>query len=754
MPRPGRPLFFAPWKTPPIDTRAEGQRRGSQSVETAASNAARSTAGSDAAARGNPSSVWRFGQDRRFDMIRQAVTLDGADALDLGCGLGMYTQRMADHGARPIGLEIEWPRAVEARQSGLRIIAAVGEFLPLADRSLDVILLHEVLEHVADDRATFVELARVLRSGGRAIIFVPNRLWPFETHGMMWRGAYRFGNIPLINWLPDPLRNRLAPHVRVYTSSRLRSRLDGLPLQIALHTQIFPGFDGLAARRPRLAGALRTMPLCAGKNPAPAVRAFSPTRRGAPSPPNVVESLPARMAAQKASFERLSVERLSLRSPHSGARSVDRPRGASYAGQAPYPPRSRPAAPLHVHPASSSAAVLGGRTVGGNSDVRRRYLNAFAHVGGIGPYRLVRLERHFGSLQLAWGAPEASLRRVIGPKSAEAVALARPGIDIEAAWETIGTCGARMITPDDAGWPSGLRNIPTAPLALYLRGDIGALTEPTIAIVGTRRCSDYGRRSAWTIAEGLARAGLGIVSGMALGIDTVAHRAALSVGGRTVAVLGCGVDVCYPTGNTRLRDEIVSRGAVISELAPGAPALAKHFPARNRIVSGLTLATVVVEAGFKSGALITARYAADQGRDVFAVPGRIDDTQARGSNELIATGAGLVTSAEDVLSFIDNELRDAELRDAERGAREELAVAPSEAALLSMLDEEPRHIDALVIASELPPSEVAQSLALLELKGLARNVGAMRWIEGDAEPVTTKLEGSIQPDTPKVNDDG
>ncbi len=212
---------------------------------------------SEAAVRGNPSAVWRFGQDRRFEMIRRAVPLDGADILDLGCGLGIYMQRMAECGARPIGLEIEWPRALEARESGLNVVAAVGEYLPLPDRSLDAILLHEVLEHVANDRATMAEVARVLRPGGRAIVFVPNRWWPFETHGVMWRGSYRFGNAPFVNWLPDLIRNRLAPHVRVYTASRIRSRLDGLPLRIVEHTYVFPGFDSLRTRRPRLAGFLR-----------------------------------------------------------------------------------------------------------------------------------------------------------------------------------------------------------------------------------------------------------------------------------------------------------------------------------------------------------------------------------------------------------------------------------------------------------------------------------------------------------------
>ena len=213
---------------------------------------------------------------------------------------------------------------------------------------------------------------------------------------------------------------------------------------------------------------------------------------------------------------------------------------------------------------------------------------------------------------------------------------------------------------------------------------------------------------------------------MALGIDTIAHRAALDAGGDTVAVLGCGVDLCYPTQNEALRNVIISRGAVVSEFSPGTPARPKHFPARNRIVSGLGLATIVIEAGVKSGALITARYAADQGRDVFALPGRIDDAMAVGTNGLIAAGAGVVTCAEDVLSAID-----ADRRDAERGAREDFPEAPHEAALCALLEAEPRHIDDLVSASALTPSDVARGLAMLELKGMAKNIGAMRWVAGE-----------------------
>lgn len=206
--------------------------------------------------RGLPSAVWRFGQDRRFALLRRHVDVSTGVALDLGCGLGVYTARMAECGAHAVGTEIEWPRAVEARRSGIDVVAAVGEHLPFADGTFQAILSHEVLEHVADDRATAAEAVRTLAPGGRLIVFVPNRLWPFETHGIVWRGRYRFGNIPLVNWLPDVLRNRLAPHVRVYTHRSLRALFDGLgdglDVDIVHHGCIFPGYDNLAARRPAL----------------------------------------------------------------------------------------------------------------------------------------------------------------------------------------------------------------------------------------------------------------------------------------------------------------------------------------------------------------------------------------------------------------------------------------------------------------------------------------------------------------------
>ncbi len=212
-----------------------------------------------AATRGQPSFVWRFGQNRRLAMIAEQVPDGGRAALDVGCGLGMYTRRLTELCGSAVGLEVDWPRAVAARQQGLSVTAAVSEQLPFADGTFDLVLLHEVLEHVANDEASAREVVRVLAPGGRAVLFVPNRWWPFETHGITWRGRYRFGNAPLVNYLPDPLRNRLAPHVRVYTNATLGALFQDLPVEVVAWQQVFPGYDKLVLRRPRLGRLLRAI---------------------------------------------------------------------------------------------------------------------------------------------------------------------------------------------------------------------------------------------------------------------------------------------------------------------------------------------------------------------------------------------------------------------------------------------------------------------------------------------------------------
>jgi len=211
----------------------------------------------DAARLGHPSYVWRAGQERRLALVQQWAQLDGARILDAGCGVGMYTEQFRRFSPRVCGVEVDLPVAAQARSHISGIVLAPAERLPFADASFDVVFSHEVIEHVRDDRAAAREMVRVAAPGGRVVLFCPNRLYPFETHGHYWRGSYHFGNTPLINWLPDPLRNRLAPHVRAYTASSLRDLFRGQPVRLIHHDVVYPGFDNVVASRQALGRILR-----------------------------------------------------------------------------------------------------------------------------------------------------------------------------------------------------------------------------------------------------------------------------------------------------------------------------------------------------------------------------------------------------------------------------------------------------------------------------------------------------------------
>jgi SAM-dependent methyltransferase len=209
---------------------------------------------------GNPSYVWRFGQERRLEMVRRYLPLEGARVLDIGCGLGAYVRRIGDFTGQAYGIDIDAPRVVEGAQNGVaRLAVALSESLPFADGVFDGVLLNEVIEHVGNDRDTLREALRVTRRGGRIVIFAPNRFYPFETHGVYLGKRYVFGNIPLVNYLPDPLRNRLVPHARAYTRSRLESLTAGLPARWVDWSVIFPGFDNVLARKPALGKTLRSV---------------------------------------------------------------------------------------------------------------------------------------------------------------------------------------------------------------------------------------------------------------------------------------------------------------------------------------------------------------------------------------------------------------------------------------------------------------------------------------------------------------
>ncbi len=212
-----------------------------------------------AAALGRPSYVWRSGQERRLALIRRYVNLEGARILDVGCGIGTYVRRLRDLSEHVYGIDIDEQRVRRGSLSLPNLALAAGEHMPFPNDSFDVIMLHEVIEHVSDDAATLREACRVARPGGKVVVYAPNRLYPFETHGVYVGRRYVFGNIPLVNYLPRFLRRRLAPHVRAYSKGDLRSLTKGLDASWAAHTVVFPGFDNVAARSGKLAKALRTI---------------------------------------------------------------------------------------------------------------------------------------------------------------------------------------------------------------------------------------------------------------------------------------------------------------------------------------------------------------------------------------------------------------------------------------------------------------------------------------------------------------
>jgi DNA processing protein len=352
-----------------------------------------------------------------------------------------------------------------------------------------------------------------------------------------------------------------------------------------------------------------------------------------------------------------------------------------------------------------------------------RYYLGFNLIPGVGPARLARLVAHCGSLEAAWRADALDLAAAgIDARSSTALLSNRPQIDLDAELERVERAGVRLLTLADAGYPTLLRAIPGAPPLIYVRGSLGA-DEWAVAVVGTRTPSGYGRSAAYRLSYDLARSGVLVVSGLALGVDSVAHAAALEAGGRTLAVLGSGVDLPYPERNRRLAEQIMAQGALVSDYPLGTRPMAANFPPRNRLISGLSLGTLVVEAGERSGALITVEFALEQGRDVFAVPGQIFSRQSMGTNRLIRDGAAPATDAAAILAALD-----LTVAGVQREARAELPDDPLAAAVLALLGYEPRHADEIGRAAGMPAAEVAAALAVLELKGLIRQAAPMQYV--------------------------
>jgi DNA processing protein len=353
-----------------------------------------------------------------------------------------------------------------------------------------------------------------------------------------------------------------------------------------------------------------------------------------------------------------------------------------------------------------------------------RYYLGFNLVPGMGPARVARLLAHCGSPRAAWEADAFALAAAgVEARAASALQSARERIDLDAELERAARAGVTPLCIEDPRYPSYLRQIPGAPPLIYLRGNLLPADDWAVAVVGTRALSPYGREVAYRISGDLARAGVTIVSGLALGVDSVAHTAALDAGGRTLAVLGSGVDRPYPERNRKLAERILEQGALISDFPIGTFPVAANFPPRNRLISGLSRGILVVEAGERSGALITVDFALEQGREVLAIPGSIFSRQSVGPNRLLRDGAALITSAEDVLAALD--MTSATVQ---REARVELPADPVEAELLALLGYEPIHIDELGRAASLPPPLVAATLVMLELKGLIRQPAPLCYV--------------------------
>jgi len=354
----------------------------------------------------------------------------------------------------------------------------------------------------------------------------------------------------------------------------------------------------------------------------------------------------------------------------------------------------------------------------------RRYWLGFSRAAGIGAVRLRTLLDRFGDIEAAWHADERDLLEAgIGGHAVGGLLEARRSLDLQGELDRVERAGCDLLTWEDPAFPAHLLEIASPPMVLYRWGTLKPEDRHAVAVVGTRRPTAYGQTVAIDLATVLAVHGVTVISGLARGIDSMAHRAALDAGGRTLAVLGSGLDEIYPPEHRNLAQEIAGQGALLTEYPLGTRPEAGNFPVRNRIVAGLARAVIVVEAGEASGALITAEFAADQGRDVFAVPGSIYSRASRGTNRLLLSGATPLTSPEDVLEAlrVPSALPPEEEAPVSLGGELEMLLA-------GLLSDDPVHADDLVARTRRTPSEVMAALAMLELQGRAVQVGGMNYV--------------------------
>ena len=352
-----------------------------------------------------------------------------------------------------------------------------------------------------------------------------------------------------------------------------------------------------------------------------------------------------------------------------------------------------------------------------------KYWVALHRIPGIGRVRFALLERHFGRLEEAWRASPEDLRAAgLDARRVNAVVESRPRISPDGEMEALQKLHVQALTWQDAAYPQRLRELSDPPPVLYARGSLLEEDDLSVTVVGTRAATAYGLEVTRRIVGDLSRNKVTIVSGLARGVDAVAHQAALDSGGRTIAVEACGLDIVYPAAHAGLARRILEQGVLLSDYPLGIRPRAEYFPRRNRILAGLSLGTLVVEAGEQSGALITAKLANEDGREVFAVPGSILSPSSRGTNRLIQDGAKAVLDFRDIteelnFSVTAHQMELPELRPAD----------DTESALLGCISPEPTHIDAIRRKAGLPIETVSGTLALLELKGLVKQAGPMSY---------------------------
>jgi DNA processing protein len=354
----------------------------------------------------------------------------------------------------------------------------------------------------------------------------------------------------------------------------------------------------------------------------------------------------------------------------------------------------------------------------------KKYWVAFSQIECLGPQKLKRLCEYFPDMQTAWRACFGELMRAgLTAKDVEMIITQRNTINPDQTWEELLHHDISVITIKDKNYPKLLREIYSPPGLLYVKGTIPDNYDFAVAVVGTRKITNYGRQITPEIVRELAGIGIVIISGLALGVDALAHQSCLEAGGQTIAVLGCGLDTVYPITNRRLAEEISRHGAVISEYPLGSQPLKQHFPCRNRIISGLSRGVVVIEGNEDSGSLITAKCALEQNREVMAVPGNINNQTSKGPNKLIKMGASVVTSATDVLESLDlNLVKQFTVN------KKILPATAEEEELLKFLSAEPTHIDEIIQKSKLNTSIANAALTMMEMKGMVRHLGGGNYV--------------------------